>query len=198
MKRIALVVLLLSLFGVCSAQGKNFSHNQSSYSSGNVKGMIFQLNPQYVPHTGDRDFDRLLIEINRTAGGRLQRYMGDISTVFHIPQEKIMVMLYQEHMQPADVFMVYQLVRLSGQPYQKVMKHYRRHGRKGWGAVALSLGMRPGSKKFLLLRQNVPNIIWNYAVVWHGNHGWTKGSKIKKGSKRKKGSRRKKGSKGRR
>ncbi len=183
MKRIAIVVLLISFLGTCPAQGKNSHHNSPDYPVGNVNGMIFKLNHQYSPHTGDSDFDSLLIEINRTAGGRFQQYIGDICTGFNIPQEKVMMMIYQEKMQPADVFMVLQLVRLSGQPYQKIMKHFRQHKRKGWGAVALSLGFKPGSRKFILLRQDVPYVIWNYAVVWQENHSWNKGSKSKKGSK---------------
>jgi len=191
-KRIAIAVLLISFLGTWPAQGKNSHHNSPDYPVGNVNGMIFKVNHQYIPHTGDSDFDSLLIEINRTAGGRFERYIGDICTGFHIPQEKVMMMIYQEEMQPADVFMALQFVRLSGQSYQKIMNNFRLHKRKGWGAVALSLGLKPGSKIFILLRQDVPYVIWNYAVAWQENHSLNKGSKGKKGSKRKKGSKGKK------
>jgi hypothetical protein len=193
MKRIAIFTLLISLLGVYSVQGKDFRHQQPSA----VNGMMFQLNPQYMPHTGDRDFDSLLIKINRTASGSIEQYFTDISSAFHVPREKVILLLAKERMQPADIFMVFQIIRISSLPYKKIIRHFERHGRKGWGAVVLSLGIKPGSKRFLLLRQDIPSLIWHYAPDWRENRNWEKGSK-KKGSKWKKGSKKKKGSKGRR
>ncbi|CAK8711933.1 hypothetical protein GCAAIG_01240 [Candidatus Electronema halotolerans] len=192
MKKIAVSILLISLLGAYSVQGKDFPRQQPPAAS----GMIFQLNPQYLPHTGDRDFDSFLIEVNRTAAGSVEQYIGDISTAFHVPREKVILLFAKERMQPADIFMVFQIVRLSGKPYQKIIHHFRQHKGKGWGAVVLSLGIKPGSKRFIVLRQDVPAVIWHYALSWRERGDWNKGSK-KKGSKWKKGSKKEKGSKGR-
>lgn len=183
MKRIAIFMLLTSLLGASSVQGKDFRPQPPPAAS----GMIFQLNPQYSPHTGDRDFDGFLIEVNRTAAGSIEQYIGDISAAFHVPREKVILLLAKEKMQPADIFMVFQIVRLSGKPYQKILHHFRQHRGKGWGAVVLPLGIRPGSRPFIVLRQDVPAVIWHYAPSWRERGDWQKGSK-KKGSKWKKGS----------
>ncbi len=177
MKRTAIFTLLISLLTAYSVHGKNLPHPQPPPAA---SGMIFQLNPQYLPHTGDRDFDSFLIEVNRTAAGRIEQYIADISTAFHVPREKVILLLTKEQMQPADIFMVFQIVRLSGRPYQKIIHHFKQHRSKGWGAVVLVLGIKPNSRQFHVLRQDVPTLIWNYAVTWRESH-WPRGSK--KGSK---------------
>ncbi|MCI5147541.1 MAG: hypothetical protein D3923_18900 [Candidatus Electrothrix sp. AR3] len=159
----------------------------------------FQLDPQFFPHTGDEAFDDFLIDINRIAGRRINDYIVDLSPSFNVPRKKIIFLIYNERMQPADVFMILQISRLSGQAQRKIVKKFKQHRRKGWGAVVLSLGIKPGSKMFLLLKKDIPQVIWNYVEYWpewkKGSKKKKKGSKRRKGSK-KKGSKRKKGSKG--
>ena len=155
----------------------------------------FRLDHDFRPHTGDREFDDLLIELNRTAGRRIDQYIIDLSSAFNVSRKKVVFLIYNERMQPADAFMILQAARISGRPYQKLIPIFQQHRRQGWGTVIISLGIKPRSRTFLLLRDDVPRIIRHYVVRWEERSGWEKGSKQKKGSKPQKGSKRKKGSK---
>ena len=53
---------------------------------------------------------------------------------------------------PADAYMVLRLGEMSRQPTDYVIKQYRSGKSKGWGALAKSLGIKPGSQEFHALK----------------------------------------------
>jgi hypothetical protein len=53
---------------------------------------------------------------------------------------------------PADAYMVLRLGEMSGKPADHVMGTYKSCKGNGWGAVAKSLGIKPGSKEFHALK----------------------------------------------
>ena len=55
--------------------------------------------------------------------------------------------------EPADAYMVLRLGELSRQPTDYVIAKYRSHRGKGWGALAKSLGIKPGSREFHALKR---------------------------------------------
>ena len=52
---------------------------------------------------------------------------------------------------PADAYIALRLGEMSRQPVDHVIRQYQ--AGKGWGAVAKSLGIKPGSKEFHALKQ---------------------------------------------
>lgn len=52
----------------------------------------------------------------------------------------------------ADAYMVCRLGEMSRQPVDQVLHRYKTTRGKGWGAVAKSLGIKPGSKAFHTLK----------------------------------------------
>ena len=54
---------------------------------------------------------------------------------------------------PADAYIVLRLGEMSRQPMDHVIGQYKAGKGKGWGAVAKSLGIKPGSKEFHALKQ---------------------------------------------
>jgi len=54
--------------------------------------------------------------------------------------------------QPADAYMVLRLGEMSTRPTDDVIKQYRSDKGKGWGVLAKSLGIKPGSKEFHALK----------------------------------------------
>jgi hypothetical protein len=54
---------------------------------------------------------------------------------------------------PADAYMVLRLGEMSSRPIDYVMKKYKAGNGKGWGVLAKSLGIKPGSKDFHALKQ---------------------------------------------
>jgi len=54
---------------------------------------------------------------------------------------------------PADAYMVLRLGEMSGQPTDRVTEKYRSGKGQGWGNLAKSLGIKPGSKEFHALKR---------------------------------------------
>lgn len=53
----------------------------------------------------------------------------------------------------ADAYMVLRLGEMSAKPAEYVIEKYRSGKGKGWGALAKSLGIKPGSKEFHALKR---------------------------------------------
>lgn len=53
---------------------------------------------------------------------------------------------------PADAYMVLRLGEMSKRPTNYVLNEYRSGKSKGWGALAKSLGIKPGSSDFQALK----------------------------------------------
>jgi hypothetical protein len=54
---------------------------------------------------------------------------------------------------PADAYMMLRLGEMSGRPTGYVVEKYRNNKGKGWGALAKSLGIKPGSEEFHALKR---------------------------------------------
>jgi len=54
---------------------------------------------------------------------------------------------------PADAYMVFRFGEMSAKPMDYVIEKYRSEKGKGWGALAKSLGIKPGSKEFHALKR---------------------------------------------
>ena len=54
---------------------------------------------------------------------------------------------------PSDAYMVLRLGELSHRPVDEVMTEYRANRKKGWGAMARGLGIKPGSRAFHALKR---------------------------------------------
>ena len=53
---------------------------------------------------------------------------------------------------PADAYIVFRLGEMSGQPTKEIIRKYKSGKGKGWGVLAKSLGIKPGSKEFKALK----------------------------------------------
>ncbi|RWX47486.1 hypothetical protein H206_00504 [Candidatus Electrothrix aarhusensis] len=172
MKKIVLLTLLISMLSVFSAQA-----NQG------------RPGPGFMPDTGDVEFDQFLMRVNTAAEVRVDTYITDLSTAFQVPAQRINRLIHKQRMAPADILLVLQWANMSGAPLKRILQRYKEFRPKGWQAVFASVEIYPGSRFFLILRQEMPTVIVRYVERWE------KGSKKKKGSKRK-GSKKKRGSKG--
>lgn len=54
---------------------------------------------------------------------------------------------------PADAYIVIRLGEMSKRPTEYVLEQYKVGKGKGWGALAKSLGIKPGSKEFHALKR---------------------------------------------
>ncbi|MCE5312757.1 MAG: hypothetical protein LLF86_06370 [Nitrospiraceae bacterium] len=53
----------------------------------------------------------------------------------------------------ADAYMAFRLGEMSGRPVDYILDRYSANKGKGWGVIAKSLGIKPGSKEFHALKR---------------------------------------------
>lgn len=72
--------------------------------------------------------------------------------------------------QPSDAYMVLRLGELSSRPTSEVIERYNVEKNQGWGALAKSLGINPGSKEFHALKRGA-DLELNGSQAKNGNKG---------------------------
>ena len=75
-----------------------------------------------------------------------------LATRFNIGDTQITAVLSNVE-KPADAYMVLRLGEMSAKPTDYVIEKYKSGKGKGWGALAQSLGIEPGSKEFHALKR---------------------------------------------
>lgn len=71
---------------------------------------------------------------------------------------------------PADAYIVFRLGEISGIPTSSAIEKYRSQKGKGWGALAKSLGIKPGSKEFHSLKRSQDLYDGNSVEVHFGRY----------------------------
>ncbi len=79
-------------------------------------------------------------------------FRASLAARFKIGNAQIEIVLNNVE-KPADAYMVLRLGEMSKQPTENVIKKYKSGKGKGWGALAKSLGIKPGSKEFHALKR---------------------------------------------
>lgn len=132
------------------------------------------LNAQTVtfnPKTGDLDMDNVLKDINTEAKKDINTFKDNINKKFSLAKNKIDDLL--KIMEPGDVYMAAQTAEATNKPVDDVAKAYETNKGKGWGEVAKSMGIKPGSKEFHALKAKMKE-----------NKGKGKGKGKNKGNKK--------------
>jgi len=75
-----------------------------------------------------------------------------LATRFHIGDAQVNAVL-SNFPKPADAYVALRLGEMSGKPIDDVTVQYKANKGKGWGALAKSLGIKPGSKEFHALKR---------------------------------------------
>jgi hypothetical protein len=109
---------------------------------------LLLLSPLTVIAGGLDDF---LANLNIQARADLPGFSAKISAQFGVPLPNVQAVV-QRVSEPADAFMVYQLGQMSRQQPERVMNVYVPNKKKGWGAIAKELGIKPGSAEFHALK----------------------------------------------
>ncbi len=79
-------------------------------------------------------------------------FRAQLATRFHIGDAQISAVLGNVG-SPADAYIVFRLGEMSGYPTERVLREYHSSKGKGWGVIAKSLGIKPGSKEFHALKR---------------------------------------------
>ncbi len=105
-------------------------------------------------NTGDASLDITLNSLNVQANADIGPFTADLSASFGVEQPQIQTWITVEKLQPAEVYLVLQLGTIASRPPASVIAVYKQNKGKGWGAVARSLGIKPGSPKFKALKDS--------------------------------------------
>jgi len=97
------------------------------------------------------DFDWIK-DFNIRAEADPSGFKARIATRFQIGDVQINTVLSNVE-KPADAYMVFRLGEMSRQPAERVMDEYKSGKGKGWGVIAKSLGIKPGSEEFHALKR---------------------------------------------
>lgn len=108
--------------------------------------------------------DIFLNNLNIQARADLGGFCARVSTQFGVPLPKVQAAVNIAD-RPADAFMFFQLAEMSQRPYEEVVRVYEKQKGQGWGAMAKSLGIKPGSPEFHALKNGDLALTGNRAIA---------------------------------
>lgn len=79
------------------------------------------------------------------------RYASDLDARFRMGEAKVQGILKMVK-EPADAYMVLRFAEMSSRSPEYVLERYNTHKSQGWGSLAKSLGIKPGSAEFKALK----------------------------------------------
>lgn len=97
-----------------------------------------------------KDFDWMR-ELSVQAQADPSGFVARLSTRFRVGDAEVRAVIDNigGH---AEAYMVMRLAEMSHHPIEYVSQQYETYHKKGWGALAKSLGIKPGSKEFHALK----------------------------------------------
>lgn len=101
-------------------------------------------------NTGDDDIDLHLQDVNAYGKAEFEFFKKDMSLKFGISTRDVDRYVYDEKVRPGDFYYACALSSVTGKKVGDVVVLYK--NKKGWGAVAFDLGIKPGSKEFHRLK----------------------------------------------
>jgi len=119
-----------------------------------IKKMFFMVMVMlfFVPFTlPAADFD-WMPDFNIQAQADSSGFRAKIASRFNIGDAQITTVL-SNFPKPADAYVALRLGEMSGKPMDYVTTQYKEGKGRGWGALAKSLGIKPGSKEFHALKR---------------------------------------------
>jgi hypothetical protein len=96
--------------------------------------------------------DGFLGNLNTQARSDMNGFAARVSAQFGVPEVQVRAVIGTVSA-PADAFMVFQLGEMTHRPTNEVLQVYKANRGRGWGVIAKSLGIKPGSPEFHALKR---------------------------------------------
>lgn len=122
-----------------------------------------------VPAATAGELEVFVNSLNVEARADLGGFRADLAARFGVPGARVDVIL-RDVDNPADAYMCLRIGEIAHVSTEVVLREYHAHKDKGWGAIAKSLGIKPGSREFHALKDGYSG---------HGPRGKGKGKKHK-------------------
>ena len=107
--------------------------------------------------TGDVELETDLNEINVKANVDFGVFKAEMAATYDIEEKKIDYMHAELVLEPAEIYLALEIGRIANKPVDEVIETYKIHKDKGWGFIAKSLGIKPGSEEFHMLKNSSHN-----------------------------------------
>ena len=121
--------------------------------------------------TGDRQLDATLGSLGNEAKADPGGFVGLISSRYGVPEREIRQAREKYGLGAGDLFMATALARASGRPVVSIAGEYRKNQGRGWGVMAKSLGIKPGSKEFHELKAGAQGSLDHMHALTTSNRG---------------------------
>lgn len=105
------------------------------------------------PRSGDVWVDTWLGDINRYGARYREPFIDEMVRYYGAPRELVGDLLNQRGWTPGDVYYACAIAQVLGRPCRYVVDEWDRDHADGWGAIALRLGIKPGSAEFHRLKR---------------------------------------------
>jgi hypothetical protein len=122
-------------------------------------------------------------DLNMRAEADPSAFRARLEARFHVGDMDIEAVLGNVH-EPADAYMLLRLGEMSHRPMEHVLETYRSGKGRGWGVLAKSLGIKPGSAAFHDLKNGQD--LYDHGGTSHSKAKSKGGSKHKAKGKHKK------------
>jgi len=96
------------------------------------------------------DFD-WMNTLNNRYGSDTSGFRSSLNNRFDVG-DAVISSVVKSVAKPSDAYMILKLAEMSGLTHSAVLKNYEATKNKGWGAMAQSLGIKPGSAEFKALK----------------------------------------------
>jgi len=102
--------------------------------------------------TGDWNLDYQLGKINELAKADPDGFIKQLSKNYGIPQERIRQAKEKHGLSYGDTYMATALAGKNSRRVGDVAAQYKQNQGKGWGVMAMNMGIKPGSPEFKELK----------------------------------------------
>ncbi|MDB4835088.1 hypothetical protein OAH12_00720 [Cyclobacteriaceae bacterium] len=124
-------------------------------------------------NTGSVEFDNNLNTINAEAKVNIAGFDATLKADYNISSKEITHLRVDVGMQPAEIYMLCEVSKLSGKSISEVETSYVKNKGKGWGVIAKEMGIKPGSAEFHAMKNKAKN----KSSKGKGGNGKAKGKK---------------------
>ncbi len=105
-----------------------------------------------IPAVAGGGLDGFLGNLNVQARADMNGFAVKLGAQFGVPVPQVQAVIGTVR-EPADAFMCLQLGQWTQRPPEQVVQVYKANRGKGWGVIAKSLGIKPGSPEFHALKR---------------------------------------------
>lgn len=126
-----------------------------------LRGLVFMLlitgyySGQAQYNTGDADLDKTLIALDLDASMSFGAFRINIIRMYNVSDSNIEYLTVEIGMTAGDIYLTMEISKITQKPINQVVESYLNKREKGWGSIAIDLGIMPGSDEFDKLKDKL-------------------------------------------